>query len=126
VRSIGRAASDQAAALSTIAPLADAVREADKLPFAVRRRADDYQNALRVVLESRLQMDTIGPNVDVALGGQIARPPAYMLGGPDILEARRFQQVLGSALREKRRFAANDPSRLDRVITPYRIGLRPG
>ena len=48
-RSIGRGGSGQAAALSTIACLANAIGEADKLLPAFRRRADDHQDALPVV-----------------------------------------------------------------------------
>ena len=39
------------------------------------------------VLEPRLQMDAVGPEVDVALGRQVALLPARMLLGPHLLEA---------------------------------------
>src|SRR2546430_15381775 len=47
--------------------LAHAIGEADKLLPAFRRRADDDQDALRLLLEPGLQMDAVGPAIDVAL-----------------------------------------------------------
>src|SRR5690348_7843381 len=47
--------------------LANAIGEADKLLPAFRRRADDDQDALCLLLEPGLQMDAVGPAVDVAL-----------------------------------------------------------
>src|SRR5439155_11139616 len=67
--------------------LANAIGEADKLLPAFRRRADDDQDALRLLLEPGLQMDAVGPAIDVALGRQIALLPARMLLGPRLLEA---------------------------------------
>ena len=59
--------------------LAHAVGEADQLLLALWRRADDDQDALRGVLEPGLQMDAVGPEVDVALGREIALAPALVL-----------------------------------------------
>ena len=59
--------------------LARAVGEAEQLLLALRRRADDHQDALRVVLKAGLQVDAVGPDVDVALGRQIALPPVLVL-----------------------------------------------
>jgi hypothetical protein len=47
---------------------AAAVGEADQFLRALRCRADDDENALRLVFQTRLQMDAIGPYVDIALG----------------------------------------------------------
>src|SRR5271170_4425003 len=66
--------------------LAHAVNEADELLLALRRGADDDQQALGLVLQSGLHVDAVGPEVDVALGGEIASAPAYMLLRPGILE----------------------------------------
>ena len=49
---------------------------------AFRRRADDDQDALCRLLEPGLQMDAVGPAVDVALCRQIALLPPRMLLGP--------------------------------------------
>src|SRR3954471_22085350 len=43
--------------------------------FALRRRADDHQDALLGVFETGLQVNAVGPHIDVALGRQIAPPP---------------------------------------------------
>ena len=45
------------------------------VPSALRRRADQHQDALLFVFEARLEMDAIGPDVDVALRRQIAPLP---------------------------------------------------
>src|SRR5271167_2178195 len=66
--------------------LAHAVNEADELLLALRRGADDDQQALGLVLQASLHVDAVGPEVDVALGGEIASAPAYMLLRPGVLE----------------------------------------
>ena len=48
--------------------LAHAIGETDQFLLAFRRRADDDQDALRLFLEPGLQMDAVGPAIDVALG----------------------------------------------------------
>src|SRR6267142_2420111 len=62
--------------LRTFAP---AVGEAEQLLFALRRRADDDQDALLGVFKTGLQVNAVGPHVDVALGRQIALPPMLVL-----------------------------------------------
>ena len=56
--------------------LAGAVGEADELLLALRRRADDDQDALLLVFQTGLQMDAVGPDVDIALGRQVALGPS--------------------------------------------------
>src|SRR6266700_1516167 len=65
-----------------------AVGEAEQLLFALRRRADDHQDALFGVFKTGLQVDAVGPHVDVALGRQIALPPMLVLVEPDLLQPR--------------------------------------
>ena len=72
-----------------VSALARAVGEADKLLPALRRGADDDEDALRIVLQTRLQMNAVGPDVDVALGGKVALVPALVLADPDLLQPRR-------------------------------------
>ena len=47
--------------------LAYAVDQTDEFPLSLERGADDHQQALRGVLEPGLDMDAVGPEVDVAL-----------------------------------------------------------
>src|SRR5450631_4896001 len=77
--------------------LAHAVNEPDKLLLALRRGADDDQQALRVVLQAGLHMDAVDPEVDVALGREIALAPARVLVRPGLLEAtdRRGREPAG-------------------------------
>ena len=63
-------------------PLAHAVDEADEFLLALGRRADDDQQALRVVLEPGLHVDAVGPEVDVAPGRQIPLQPVCVLTPP--------------------------------------------
>src|ERR1700681_2605188 len=65
-----------------------ALGEAEQFLFALRRRSDDDQDALLGVLKTGLQVNTIGPHVDVALGRQIALPPMLVLVEPDLLQPR--------------------------------------
>src|SRR5882672_5599787 len=46
--------------------LAGAIGEADQFLAAFRRRADQHQDALLFVFKACLEMDAIGPDVDVA------------------------------------------------------------
>jgi hypothetical protein len=66
--------------------LAHAVNEADQLLLALRRGADDDQQALGIGLKTGLHVDAVGPEVDVALGGEIAPAPAQVLVRPGLLE----------------------------------------
>src|SRR5450759_4497484 len=58
-----------------------------QLLLALRRRADDDKNALRLVLEPRLQVDAVGPEIDIALRREVALVPVFVLHGPRLLEA---------------------------------------
>src|ERR1700740_3480908 len=66
--------------------LAHTVDQADQLLLALGRGTDDDQQALRSVLEPGLDVDAVGPEVDVTLGGEIALAPARMLLRPGLLE----------------------------------------
>src|ERR1051325_11687659 len=66
--------------------LAQAVDEADELLRAFRRRADDDEQALRIVLEPGLHVDAVGPEVDVALRREIPLQPARVFVRPGVLE----------------------------------------
>src|SRR5215467_4630268 len=65
---------------------AHAVGKAEQLLFALRRRADDDQDALLGVFKTGLQVNAVGPHVDVALGRQIALLPMLVLVEPDLLQ----------------------------------------
>src|SRR3954453_14490494 len=62
--------------------LAHPVDKSDQLLLAFGRGADNDQQALRGVLEPGLDVDAVGPEVDIALGGEIALAPAGMLLRP--------------------------------------------
>ena len=66
--------------------LAYAVNETHQLLLAFRRRANDDQQALCVVLETSLHVDPIDPEIDVAFGRQVALAPARVLLRPGVLE----------------------------------------
>src|SRR4051794_9435816 len=83
--------------------LAGAIGEADQFLAAFRRRSDQHQDALLFVFEARLQMDAIGPDIDVALGRQIALLPRDVLVEPAILQATdRGGRQPGGILAEQR------------------------
>ena len=54
---------------------------------SLRRGADEDQLALLLVLQPTLEIDAIGPHVDVASGRQVAPAPALVLGLPLRLQA---------------------------------------
>src|SRR3954466_151986 len=68
--------------------LSRAVGEAEQLLPALRRRADDHQDALLGVFKTGLQVNAVGPHIDVALGRQIALAPVLVLVAPDLLQPR--------------------------------------
>src|SRR5450432_3789151 len=67
--------------------LAGAIGEADQLLAAFRRRADQHQDALLFVFQTCLEMDAIGPDVDVTLRRQIAPLPRGVVIKPAVLQA---------------------------------------
>src|SRR5439155_18067135 len=67
--------------------LAGAIGEADQLLAAFRRRADQHQDALLFVFEAGFEMDAISPDVNVALGRQIALLPGGVLVEPAVLQS---------------------------------------
>src|SRR5215475_618885 len=71
---------------------AHAVGKAEQLLFALRRRADDDQDALLGVFKTGLQVNAVGPHVDVALGRQIALLPMLVLVEPDLPSAGRWSK----------------------------------
>src|SRR5438128_3408499 len=56
--------------------------EADEFLIAFGCRADDHEQALRIVLEPGLHVDAVGPEIDVALNRQIPLLPARVLVRP--------------------------------------------
>ena len=58
--------------LPRLRALAHAVGQADQFLLALRRRADDHEQALRIILKPGLDVDAVDPEVDVAFGGQVA------------------------------------------------------
>jgi hypothetical protein len=64
--------------------LADAVGKPPPVPSC--RGADDHEQTLRVVFEPSLDVDAIGPHVDVPLAGQVANGPSTKLRfeNPDV------------------------------------------
>ena len=74
--------SRQSCALSRVA-----IGEADQFLAAFRRRANQHQDALLFVFEACLEMDAIGPDVDVALCRQIAPLPRGVFFKPTVLQA---------------------------------------
>src|SRR5262245_8611312 len=51
------------------------------------RGADDNQQALRIIFEPGLNMNTVDPEIDVAFGREVALAPAGVLLRPGLLEA---------------------------------------
>src|ERR1700704_3110553 len=72
--------------LPRLRALAHAVDQAYQLLLALRRRADDHEQALRIILKAGLHVDAVDPEVDVVLGGEIALAPANVFVRPGILE----------------------------------------
>ena len=64
--------------------------EAHEFLASLRRGADEDQNALLLVLQPTLEIDAIGPHVDVASGRQVAPAPALVLGLPLRLQAADY------------------------------------
>ena len=77
--------------------LAHPVDEAYEFLLTLRRRADDDQQALRIVLEPGLHMDAVGPEVDIVPGRQIPLQPVRVLVRPNLGEPRhgRGRQAAG-------------------------------
>jgi hypothetical protein len=70
-----------------VSALARTVGKAEQLLLALRRGADDNQDALRLVLQTRLQVDAVRPDVDIPLGRQVALAPSLVFVDPDVLQS---------------------------------------
>src|SRR5258708_1070104 len=66
--------------------LAHAVGEADQLLLALRCGANNDQQALRIVSQPGLNMNAVDPEMDVALGREVALAQARVLFRPRLLE----------------------------------------
>ena len=83
--------------------LARPVGEADQLLLAFGRRANDDKNALLLILEPRLKVDAVRPDIDIAPGREIALLPAFVFSDPPFLQPRDGGcRQTGSVLAEKR------------------------
>jgi hypothetical protein len=76
---VAQAEQQLAPALGALPP---AVLDREQLLPAARVGTDEHQHALPIVFQPRREVDTIGPKVDVAAGGEIAPAPALVLGPP--------------------------------------------
>ena len=68
--------------------LADAVGKPNQFLLAFGGGADDHEQALRVIFEPGLDVDAVGPDVDIPFGGQVAIAPAGVLVDPSLFQAR--------------------------------------
>ena len=68
--------------------LADAVGKPNQFLLAVGGGTNDHKQALRIVFEPGLDIDAIGPGVDIPFGGQVAIAPAGVLVNPSLLQPR--------------------------------------
>ena len=91
-RALGATAKPRFCKSRQLAPIlrafARAVSKAEQLLFALRRRADDDQDTLLGVFKTGLQVNAVGPHIDIALGRQIALAPMLVLVEPDLLQPR--------------------------------------
>ena len=65
---------------------AEAVGEPDQFLLALRRGADDHQQALRFIFQPGLDIDAVGPKIHVALDREVAFEPAGMFVRPHLLQ----------------------------------------
>jgi hypothetical protein len=120
--------------------LAGAIVEPDKFLGALRRRANDDEDALLLVFEVRLEMDAIRPLIDVSLRRQITLLPGRVLvelaifqatdgryRQPRSILAEQCGQRLGEVAGRDPLQVKQRPQRLDRLHAPHvgRQDLRP-
>ncbi len=65
--------------------LANADLESNEFLLALGRGTDDHEHAGGIILHSRLEVDPVGPDVDVALGRKIVPLPALVVSLPFLL-----------------------------------------
>jgi len=75
--------------------------------------ANDDQQALRVVLPAGLYVDADGPELDLALGGEITFAPAGVLVRPGLLEPpdRRGREASGVMAKQSQECFLEVPAR---------------
>jgi hypothetical protein len=89
---VAQAEQELAPALGALPP---AILDREQLLPAARVGADQHQHALALVLEPWGEVDAVGPEIDVAPGGEVAPLPAHMLLLPSFRETphRRCRQA---------------------------------
>jgi hypothetical protein len=65
--------------------LAEPVHDAKNIIVAVLIRANNNQHTLTIIIQPRVEVDTVGPNIDVALSGQVALAPGLIFAPPSRL-----------------------------------------
>ena len=93
--------------------------EADQFLPALGRRADQHQHALGLGLHACLQVDTVGPEIHVAPGRQVAPLPTRIIRLPLAPQPgdHRRRQVRGIAAQQRRQclleIAHRDPAQIE-------------
>ena len=72
--------------MPALGAFADADLEAEQFLLAFRRGADHHQHAVGHRLHAGLEVDAIGPDIDVAPGRQVTLLPARVIIGPALLQ----------------------------------------
>src|SRR6188472_2969539 len=80
--------------------------EADEFLLALRRGADNHQHAFRDWLHAGLEVDPVGPDVDVAAGRQVTATPSVVFALPGRRQPpdhrrREVRRVLAEQARER-------------------------
>jgi len=111
--------------LQQVAPavrvLAEPVRDRQDILLAVFVSADNHQHTLAIAVQAGCEVDPIRPDVDIALGLQIALAPGLVLVPPGRLQARdgRRRQPLGIRSQKRRQ-------RLTEVAGRDTLQVKPG
>jgi hypothetical protein len=85
-----------------------AIDKTNQFLLALRRRPDQHEHALLLVLEARFEMDSIRPDVNVAFARKITCLPLRMILLPAILQAadrarRKATRILAEQSSQRRR-----------------------
>ena len=102
--------------------LADAVGKPNQFLLAFGGGADDHEQALRVIFEPGLDVDAIGPDVDIPFGGQVAIAPAGVLVDPGLFQARNGRGRQPAGVLAEQGASASSKSPVEMPFK-YRIGI---
>ena len=107
--------------LPALRALAIAVHHTNDVLVAQGIGGDDHQHALLVMVQAGREIDPVGPEIDIALGRQIALLPGFVFIPPDCLQPTNGAGRQARSVRTQQRHEG-----LGEIAAGYPLQVKPG